>query len=241
MVDHSEEINLLDYWNVLCRRKKMVISICSVAVLLAMVISLLMPKYFRSETVLIPVGPDAGGLAAALSNMPLAGALTGVAGIQTPADKIMVVLKSRTIAEQVIRKFDLLKRFNEDDWDAGRNAWKDPEKPPLMQDAVKKVLDDVANFKKSKDGAVTITIEWKDPVLAAEMANFYVFALTEFLKDKSINTTIQVVDRAIPAEKKFRPKISLNMALAGFVGLFVSLFLAFFLEYLNKQKIGKNA
>jgi tyrosine-protein kinase Etk/Wzc len=241
MVDQNEDIILIEYWNVLCYRKKMVISICSVSVLLAMVISLLMPKYFRSETVLMPVGPDAGGLAAALSNMPLAGALTGAAGIQTPADKIMIVLKSRTIAEQVVRKFDLLKRFNEHDWDVGRNTWKDPEKPPLMQDAVKKVLDDVASFKKSKDGAVTITVEWKDPVLAAEIANFYVFALTEFLKDKSINTTIQVVDRAIPAEKKFRPKISLNMALAGFTGLFVSLFLAFFLEYLNKQKIQKNA
>jgi tyrosine-protein kinase Etk/Wzc len=241
MADQNEDIILIEYWNVLWRRKKMVISICSASVLLAMVISLLMPKYFRSETVLMPVGPDAGGLAAALSNMPLAGALTGAAGIQTPADKIMIVLKSRTIAEQVVRKFDLLKRFNEHDWEAGRNAWKDPEKPPLMQDAVKKVLDDVAVFKKSRDGAVTITIEWKDPVLAAEIANFYVFALTEFLKDKSINTTIQVVDRAIPAEKKFRPKISLNMALAGFTGLFVSLFLAFFLEYLNKQKIQKNA
>ena len=241
MADQNEDIILIEYWNVLWRRKKMVISICSASVLLAMVISLLMPKYFRSETVLMPVGPDAGGLAAALSNMPLAGALTGAAGIQTPADKIMIVLKSRTIAEQVVRKFDLLKRFNKHDWDVGRNAWKDPEKPPLMQDAVKKVLDDVAVFKKSKDGAVTITIEWKDPVLAAEIANFYVFALTEFLKDKSINTTIQVVDRAIPAEKKFRPKISLNMALAGFTGLFVSLFLAFFLEYLNKQKIQKNA
>ena len=240
MVDQNEELDLIEYWNVLWRRKNMVIAICSVSVLLAMVMGLQSPKYFRSETVIYPVVTDAGGLAAALSNMPLA-ALTGAAVFPTPADKIMVVLKSRTIAEQVIRKFDLLKRFNEDDWDAGRNAWKDPEKPPLMQDAVKKVLDDVANFKKSKDGAVTITIEWKDPVLAAEMANFYVFALTEFLKDKSINTTIQIVDRAIPAEKKFRPKISLNMALAGFTGLFVSLFLAFFLEYLNKQKIGKNA
>ena len=237
MVNENEDITLIEYWNVLCRRKKMVLSILSVSILLAMVISLLTPKYFRSETVLMPVGPDAGGLAAALSNMPLAGALTGAAGIQTPADKIMVVLKSRTLAEQVIRKFDLLKRFNESDWDTAKNAWKDPEKPPLMQDAVKKVLYDVADFKKSKDGAVTITIEWKDPVLAAEIANFYVFALTEFLKDKSINTTIQVVDRAIPAEKKFRPKIGLNMALAGFTGLFVALFLAFFLEYLDKQKI----
>jgi len=240
MVDQNEELDLIEYWNVLWRRKIMVIAICSVSVLLAMVMGLQSPKYFRSETVIYPVAPDAGGLAAALSNMPLA-ALTGAAVFPTPADKIMVVLKSRTIAEQVIRKFDLLKRFNEKKWDASRNAWKDPEKPPLMQDAVKMILNGVADFKKSKEGTVTIIIEWKDPVLAAEIANFYVYALTEFLKDKSINTTILVVDRAIPAETKSRPKIRANMMLAGFAGLFVSMFLAFFLEYLDKRKRQKNA
>ena len=241
MVDNSEEINLLDYWNVLWHRKIMVISICSVSVVLAMVMGLLSPKYFRSETVFMPVGSDSGVLAAALSNMPLAGALTGASIIPTPVDKIMVVLKSRTITEMVIRKFDLLKRFNEDDWDAAKNTWKDPEKPPLMQDAVKKILKEVTDFKKSKEGFITISVEWKDPQLAADMANYYVTALTTMLNEKSINMTIQMVDKAVPSERKSRPKIRVNMMLAGFVSLFVSTFLAFFLEYLDKQKAQKNA
>jgi uncharacterized protein involved in exopolysaccharide biosynthesis len=68
------------------------------------------------------------------------------------------------------------------------------------------------------------------------MANSYVTALTAFLNQKAINVTVQVVDRAVPAERKSRPKIRLNMALAGIMSLFVGLFIAFFLEYIEKQK-----
>ena len=46
--------------------------------------------------------------------------------------------------------------------------------------------------------------------------------------------TVQVLDPAIPAEKKSKPHISLNMMIAGVLALFVSLFLAFFLEYLER-------
>ena len=233
---HDEEINLLEYWNVIWRRKTMLISLFTIVVIVTMVISLLSPKFFTSETVIISSTSESGGLGAALSSLPLAGALAGAAGLQTPADKIMIILKSRTIAEAVIRRFDLLQVFYRDDWDQAKNAWKDPQKPPLMVDAVKTLTKSVVKFNKSKEGAITISVEWKDPQLASDVANYYVTALTGFLNEKSINITIQVVDRAIPAERKSRPKIRLNMALAGFMSLFAGVFIAFFREYLEKQR-----
>lgn len=232
----DEEINLLDYWNVLWRRKVMIIALCSVAVVATMVLSQSSPKYYKSETLVITSSSESGGLAATLSSLPFAGALGSVGSLQTPADKIMVVLKSRTIAVAVIKKFDLIKIFNNKAWDPVKGAWKKPDKPPLMQDAVKQLTTDVARFNKSKEGAITVAVEWKDPVLAADIANYYVYALTDFLKDKSMNITVQVVDRAVPAERKSRPKISQNMMLAGITSLFIGVFIAFFLEYLAKQK-----
>ncbi len=47
---------------------------------------------------------------------------------------------------------------------------------------------------------------------------------------------VQVLDRAVPAISKSRPKIRLNMAIAGAVSLFLGIFLAFFLEYIERQK-----
>jgi uncharacterized protein involved in exopolysaccharide biosynthesis len=48
--------------------------------------------------------------------------------------------------------------------------------------------------------------------------------------------TVQVLDPAIPAEKKSKPSIRLNMMIAGVLALFVGIFLAFFLEYLQRIK-----
>ena len=232
----EEDIDLLEFWRVIWGRKKMIIVLFTVSVMVTMIISMLLPKYYASETIILPIGSEGGGLGAALSAIPMVGALTGAVGLQTPADKIMVILKSRTLAEKVIRKFDLFRLFNERDWDDEKKQWKDPADPPLMQDAVKKLAENVVNFRKSKDGSITIEVEWKDANLSADIANYYVTALAAFMNDMSINVTVQVIDRAIPAERKSKPKVSLNMALAGVLSGFVGIFLAFFLDYLDSRK-----
>ncbi len=56
--------------------------------------------------------------------------------------------------------------------------------------------------------------------------------------------TVQFLDRAVPAERKSKPKTVLNMAIAGVLSLFLGIFLAFFLEYverIRKQETGKVA
>ena len=60
----EDEINLLEYWNVLWRRKIMLIAISVVAVTATMIISLQSPKYYKSQTVVISAGSEAGGLGA---------------------------------------------------------------------------------------------------------------------------------------------------------------------------------
>jgi uncharacterized protein involved in exopolysaccharide biosynthesis len=233
----DDEINLADYWFVIRRRKTMIITLCVVSVLAVMIVSLLLPKYYRSQAVILAFAPESGGLGAALSANPLAGALTGsLGGLSTPADRLLVFLKSRTIAEMVIKRFDLVKVFNEHIWDAAKKAWKNPEKPPLLEDAVRKLGSSVTSFKKGREGAITITVEWKDPKLAADIANYYVAALAEFMKDKSVNTTVQIIDRAVPAEKKSSPRIGRNMLNAGFISLMIGAFLALVLEKRDKRR-----
>jgi len=234
---NRNEMSLVDYAKILWRRKTLLIALFAISVVVTMAVSLVLPKYYRSEVVVLAIAPETGGLSAALSASPLAGALTGsLGGLSTPADRVLVVLRSRTIAEMVIKRFDLLRVFNERKWDAGKGAWKDPEKPPRMEDAVKELGKKVTSFRKSKEGSITITVEWKDPKLAAQIANYYIVALAEFMKDKSHITTISIVDPAVPAERKSWPKTGLNMMLAGILSLFIGVLIAFFLEHLSKQK-----
>jgi uncharacterized protein involved in exopolysaccharide biosynthesis len=48
--------------------------------------------------------------------------------------------------------------------------------------------------------------------------------------------SVQVLDPAIPAERKSKPTLTLNMLIAGVLALFLGIFLAFFLEYLERIK-----
>jgi tyrosine-protein kinase Etk/Wzc len=48
--------------------------------------------------------------------------------------------------------------------------------------------------------------------------------------------TVQTLDHAVPAERKSKPKIKLNMAIAGITSLLMGILLAFFLEYLAGVK-----
>jgi hypothetical protein len=52
--------------------------------------------------------------------------------------------------------------------------------------------------------------------------------------------TVQVLDPAIPAERKSRPKIRQNMMLAGVLALAFGIALAFFLEYRERMKAYAN-
>jgi uncharacterized protein involved in exopolysaccharide biosynthesis len=56
------------------------------------------------------------------------------------------------------------------------------------------------------------------------------------IEEAKDDITFQVIDSAIPPEKKIKPKRALNMALAGVVSLFVGVFLVFFLEYVERHK-----
>jgi tyrosine-protein kinase Etk/Wzc len=48
--------------------------------------------------------------------------------------------------------------------------------------------------------------------------------------------TVQVLDRAVPAERHSKPKLLLNVGLALVVGLLAGVFLAFFLEYVRNAR-----
>ena len=46
---------------------------------------------------------------------------------------------------------------------------------------------------------------------------------------------IQVIDRAIPPEKRFKPKRTQMVMIAGIAGLVISIFIAFFMEFIEKS------
>jgi len=56
------------------------------------------------------------------------------------------------------------------------------------------------------------------------------------IEEAKDDITFQIIDTAIPPEKRIKPKRKLNVMLAGVVSLFAGIFLVFFLEYLENMK-----
>jgi tyrosine-protein kinase Etk/Wzc len=164
----DEGMNLLDYWRVVCRRLRLIIVLCVVAVLGTMAYSLRLPKIYQSAvTILTPMeGGGGGGLVSALT---ASGIIQSVPGLSFPSftsqrDIFVSILKSRTMAEAVVERFHLQEHYE----------------AKSLTDATN-LLRRMTTVSLSKDGTITVKVEDTDPQLAADVANFYVDNLDRML------------------------------------------------------------
>ena len=177
-MEREDEINLLDYWRVIRKRWKIVAWIFGVSVITAGVISLLMSPIYRAKTTLMPLESSGSQLSAAMRNLgslPFVGGMVPSIG-GASADKLVAVLQSRTVAEDVIRALDLIKVLFEEDRD----------EPPTIQDAVRS-LTEATKITDDKKGLISVSVEYKDPGIAADIANQYTIALQRFLNENALS------------------------------------------------------
>lgn len=104
----------------------------------------------------------------------------------------------------------------------------------LKLDMSYKEFREKVNVNLVKDTEI-IKLEVMDtnPVLAAEIANETAQVFMENVKDIMMVENVQVIDEAQVPDIPIKPRPSLNMAIAGVLGLMVGIFLVFLLEYLD--------
>lgn len=176
MKDSGEEINLLTYWAVLVRRKKLIGLIVAVAFLGSVITSLLLPKKYDVTVSLMPPNSNNNAMSAAASLMSgAAGALLGGAAgslglnAASPTDIWMGVLKSNAVRDAIIARFDLKKKFGVD----------------AIEDA-RRILDNMVKIDKSKEEIVSITVEDRDPVETARIAKAFIEELDRVSQNLSM-------------------------------------------------------
>lgn len=162
--DYNNNAMFLDYLLVIKKRKWIFGSICSILMLLTFAISLLMPKIYSSTASVLPQieSKEGGGLGALLAASG-AGNIAQSMGIVMPGmgssttEIFSAMLKSRVMADDVILRFNLMSVYD----------------AKTMQDA-REYLDSATRIIVTKEKVIKVTVETKDPQLAADMANFYV-------------------------------------------------------------------
>ena len=111
-IQHKEDLNLLDYIDILwVKRKNIFINVATVT-FVSVVISSIMPKTYTSSTVIMPPKPQSDfGILGALSDFPMSDLLLKT---DNETMNFIAILKSRTVMESVIDKFNLLDYYNAD-------------------------------------------------------------------------------------------------------------------------------
>lgn len=170
----DDEVDLMDIAVALARQKNWLIG-CTVGVgTVALLVSLLMTPIFTATTRVLPPQQQSSGIAAALGQLgSLAGAAGGLAGIKNPNDLYIGMMQSETVADNLIKQFRLREHFQTD-----------------TMVATRKVLDGVSQINSGKDGLISVSVDDKDPVFAAKLANAYVDEL------KKLTQTLAVTDAA---------------------------------------------
>ena len=173
----EEEVTLFEYWQVIYARRKAIIAFCTVVVLATLGWSFMLPKIFESTATLLPQleSNDGLGLGALLASGG-AGTAAQTLGISlpgapaTPTDVFLAMLKSRIMADDVIRQFNLMDRFDNKSMHGTRLA-----------------LEGATRIVVTKEKVIKITVEDTDPQLASDIANFYVTNLDRLNQTLSVS------------------------------------------------------
>jgi uncharacterized protein involved in exopolysaccharide biosynthesis len=172
--ESSNDISLLDLLIVLGGRKKF-LAVSTLAVFaVALIITLLIPKRYTATITVLPPQQGSSLSAALLSQVGNLGAIGSLAGgslgLKNPADMTIALLKSRSVEDAMIQRFDLMKLYKE----------------KRLSDARKSLENHTSIDSNIKDGLIRIEIEDRDPKRASDMANAYVDEYQKFSQHLAI-------------------------------------------------------
>ena len=184
---HSEEPRpretnlMLPYFRLLWSRRRLIFRAGLYALLVSAAIAFLIPKQFESTTRLMPPDSQSSGLAMAAAAMSGGGAGGGgglgalasdVLGLKSSSDIFVGILTSRTVQDDMIRRFDLKTLYHASN----------------MEDARKSLSAKTGIAVDRKSQIISITVTDHNPERAAAMAQAYVDELNRLAADLSTSS-----------------------------------------------------
>ncbi len=166
IADNPDEISLVVFFAILAREKRRIFRAVAITAALAVPAVFLIPVKYRAESVILTPQPAQSSLSAMASGVGLgAGALplsllTGFA-LRNPSQLYVGILEGRTIADDLIKRFDLERVYDHDNLRATR-----------------KELARNTTVESGKDSLIHIQVDDRDPRRAANLANAYVEELS---------------------------------------------------------------
>jgi tyrosine-protein kinase Etk/Wzc len=171
-----DEISLFDLLIVLVERRREILWVTAAFALIAFVVALALPKRFTATVSLLPPQQNTSMSSMLSTQVGSMAALAGSSlGIKNPNETIVAMLKSRTVEDAMVRRFELMREYREKYPSDARKAF---EKHATVDGS-------------GKDGLIRISVEDWDPNRAAELANGYVDQFRQLSEHLAISEASQ--------------------------------------------------
>jgi tyrosine-protein kinase Etk/Wzc len=175
LASEKDEVKVIDIAIVAARHKRLLLLLPLGVGLVAAAISLALPNVYSATAKLLPPQQNQSSAAALLSQIGgMAGSAASAAGIKSPSDLYVGLLKSRTVADRLVDQYGLKKLYD-----------------TPSQEAARTQLQEGTDISAGKDGFITIRFESKDQQLVARVANSYVEELVRLTRVLAVTESSQ--------------------------------------------------
>jgi uncharacterized protein involved in exopolysaccharide biosynthesis len=172
--ENNDEINLLDYINVLKKHRRLILIIVAISVFITALTSFLLPEIYEARAIIMPTAQrnEQRGLNTIAMQF----------GISTPStsnvSEIVSLLRSNILMERVIKRHKLIPIFFKKDLKETSNndkTWKGIR-------YLKSIFDVKHN---QREGIIELSAEFKDPRIAADIINYILTELTDYMSSEA--------------------------------------------------------
>ena len=198
----DNEFDLLEIIRKLWEKKFFLLFCFFVPAIIALIVTLLIPKrYTSSATILAPEVAAGGGVI----QTPFGGFSASNLGQNVISSQaVIALLKSDEMLEDMVAHFNLVEKLR---FEKKRGAMK----------FVKEEMTSIEFF--SNEGVINITVETNSPDMSKSMVEFYLSNLEKLnsaFELSSQNPVVKVISPPYLPEKKSLPKTKMNIGVAGF-------------------------
>lgn len=190
----DDEISVLDILQVIVENLRLLILGPLLAGLFVFGVSFAISPTFTAGTKFLPPQQQQSAAANMLQSLGALGGLAGAAtGLKNPSDQYIAFLKTRSVQDPIIQRFNLQQRYGQKYLESTRRA-----------------LESRSLVSAGKDNIITVQVDDKEPKMAADIANAYVEELSHLLNRLAVTEAQQ---RRLFFEKQlFDTKARLNDA-----------------------------
>jgi tyrosine-protein kinase Etk/Wzc len=175
MPTNGDEPSVLDLLLRLAEWKFFIFKFVAACVAIAVVVAFVWPKSYTATTKIMPPQQSQSSLASAMMGQlgqlsPLAAMAGNNLGLRSVSDIYIYMLRSRTVADDLIDRFSLM------------SVYKDKKLVDARDD-----LKDNTQISSGSEGGITISVLDHDPKRAAEIANGYVEELKKLSQTLAVS------------------------------------------------------